>query len=68
MKYSISAVRCNLDGDSESYAVGYDNKAAYDFENLMLFNTQEEALNWTESNEAREWVGCHFEVCELDEI
>ena len=68
MNYYVVATRVNLGGFPESYSVGYDNKATYDFDNLMFFETEQEALDWTKTSAAAEWVGCTFQVCKVESV
>lgn len=67
MKYYVVAKRTDLDGFTEAYTVGYDNRATTTYENFMFFDTPEEAEEWTNSKEAAEWKDCSFDVVEDEE-
>lgn len=67
MKFYIIATRVSLDGYPESYNVGYDNTATTDCDNYMFFDSREQAENWTQSKEAKEWKDCTFEIVENTE-
>lgn len=60
-KYYIIARRIE-GGFPQDFTVGYDNKATIDYDNYMTFDTKEEALEWTKSDAAKQWVGCTFDI------
>lgn len=65
MKYYITAERFDLDGFPQGFTVGYDNKDTCDFDNFMFFDTKEEAEQWTQSAQAKEWKDCTFSIVEV---
>lgn len=64
MKYYILANRTNLDGYAEQYTVSVDNDATDDYDQILFFDTKEEAENWTKSVQAKEWKDCTFDIVE----
>lgn len=62
MKYYILATRVNLDGYPEQLIVGYDNKPADDFDEILLFDSEEEAQAWIDSDATKEWYNCDFNI------
>ena len=68
MKFYILATRLSLDGYPEHLIVGYDNKPTDDFDEVLLFNSKEEAQTWIESDAAKEWYGCSFEPVKFSEV
>jgi antibiotic biosynthesis monooxygenase (ABM) superfamily enzyme len=67
MKYYILANRTNLDGYAEQYTVSVDNDATDDYDQILFFDTKEEAENWTKSAQAKEWKYCTFDIVEEQE-
>ena len=62
-KFYVIATRV-VDRFPQSFTVGYDNRATNDYDNFLFFDTEEEAKEWTESAEAKEWIDCTFNVIE----
>lgn len=62
MAFYILAERTNLDGYKEQFNVSLDNTATDDYDQILFFDTKEEAERWTKSEPAKEWKGCTFEV------
>lgn len=60
-KYYVIATRV-VDRFPQSFTVGYDNRATDDYDNFLFFDTEEEAKEWIESDQAKEWVDCSFEI------
>lgn len=51
--------------------VSWDNKPCYSWDETMKFETRFDALDWTFTKEAWEWIkeaGDDFEVCESFEV
>lgn len=67
MKYYIYAKRTNLDGFVEGFNVSIDNDATDDYDQILFFDTKEEAENWTKSAQAKEWKDCTFDIVEAQE-
>lgn len=44
--------------------VGYDNEPTDCLDNAMFFDSKAEAEAWTKSSEAKQWVYCHFKICD----
>lgn len=66
MKYYILATRVSLDGYPEQLIVGYDNKPTDDFDEVLLFDSEEEAQAWIDSDAAKEWHGCSFDITKFN--
>lgn len=65
--FVIYAERTNLDNFVEDVGmVGYDNEPTACLDNAMLFDTKSEAEAWTKSTEAKEWIDCRFDICEVE--
>lgn len=66
MKYYILATRLSLDGYPEQLTVGYDNKPTDDFDEVLLFDSKEEAQSWIDSDATKEWYGCSFDIMKFN--
>lgn len=66
-KFYILAERTTLDGYKEQFNVSVDNTATDDYDQILFFNTKEEAFDWTKSDKAKEWKDCTFEAVEESE-
>ena len=64
MAFYILAERTNLDGYKEQFNVSLDNTATDDYDQILFFDTKEEAEKWTKSEPAKEWKDCSFDVVE----
>lgn len=65
MKFYLNAERNRLDNFVEEVGiVGYDNEPTDCLDNAMFFDSKAEAEAWTKSSEAKQWVYCHFKICE----
>jgi hypothetical protein len=63
-KFYILAERMNIDNYPEQYTVSRDNTPTDDYDSFLFFDQKEEAEKWVESDSAKEWKGCTFEICE----
>ena len=66
MKYYILAERTNLEGFPEQFNVSIDNTATDDFDSILFFDSKDDAEKWTESDQAKEWKNCSFEIVETE--
>ena len=66
MKYYILAERTNLEGFPELFNVSIDNTATDDFDSILFFDSKDDAEKWTESDQAKEWKNCSFEIVETE--
>lgn len=67
MKYYIIAKRTDLEGFAEGFNVSVDNTATDDYDQILFFETKEQAENWTKSAQAKEWEDCTFDIVEEQE-